>query len=142
MLFRSVEQAGAAAIDLPVAAAGDPRDASAFKGDMDLDALDRALVHDRERIAMVMLTMTNNAAGGQPVTMANVRAVSERCRAAGVPFFLDAARFAENAWFIHAREPGWEEAGLPDIARTFFDLADGCTLSAKKDGIAHIGGLL
>lgn len=138
----NIEQAGAEAVDLPVEAARDPMDMSPFKGDMDLSALDAALDANRERIAMVMLTMTNNAAGGQPVSMANVRAVSERCRAAKVPFFIDAARFAENAWFIHDREPGWEDAALPDIARAFFDLADGCTMSAKKDGIAHIGGLL
>ncbi|MFZ5479441.1 MAG: tryptophanase [Myxococcota bacterium] len=138
----NVEASGAAAVDLPVAAAGDPGDTSAFKGDMDLAALDRALETRRAEIALVMLTLTNNAAGGQPVSMANIEAVSGRCRAAGVPFFLDAARFAENAWFIHVREPGYEAWSLHDIARRMFDLADGCTLSAKKDGIAHIGGLL
>lgn len=138
----NVEQAGALAVDLPVAEAADPTDASPFKGDMDLAALDAALDTRRADLAMVMLTMTNNAAGGQPVSMGNVRAVSERCRAAGVPFFLDAARFAENAWFVHTREPGWAGAGLHEIARAAFDLADGCTMSAKKDGIAHIGGLL
>jgi tryptophanase len=138
----NVEQAGSQAIDLPVGVSSDPADRSDFKGDMDLAALDAALDHHRDRVALVMLTMTNNAAGGQPVSLANARAVSERCRAVGVPFFLDAARFAENAWFVHAREPGHEDDALHDIARAFFDLADGCTLSAKKDGIAHIGGLL
>lgn len=138
----NVEQAGSLALDLPVAAALDPRDAAPFKGDMDLAALDAALDHHRDRVALVMLTMTNNAAGGQPVSFANAKAVAERCRAAKVPFFLDAARFAENAWFVHDREPGWSDASLRDVARAFFDLADGCTLSAKKDGIAHIGGLL
>ena len=135
----NIEQAGALAVDLPVLAASDPRDESPFKGDMDLEALDRALA---EGVTLVMLTLTNNAADGQPVSMANIEAVSARARAAGVPFFLDAARFTENAWFIHTREPGYAGWTLPDIARRMFDLADGCTLSAKKDGIAHIGGLL
>ncbi len=135
----NIEQAGALAVDLPVAAAADPTDASPFKGDMDLGALDRALA---EGVTLVMLTLTNNAAGGQPVSMANIEAVSARCKRAGVPFFLDAARFAENAWFIHAREPGFVDTPLPAIARRMFDAADGFTLSAKKDGLAHIGGVL
>lgn len=135
----NVEQAGAHAVDLPVAAAADPTDTSPFKGDMSLPALDRAL---ESGVTLAMLTLTNNAAGGQPVSMANIAAVSARCRAAGVPFFLDAARFAENAWFIHTREPGYADVPLPAIARQMFDLADGCTISAKKDGIAHIGGVL
>jgi len=136
----NVEQAGAVALDLPCAAAAQPADPSPFKGDMDLDALDNALA--TQDVALVMITMTNNAAGGQPVSMANLTAVSERCRAEGVPLFLDAARFAENAWFVHAREPGWGHWPLADIARRMFDLADGCTVSAKKDGIVNIGGLL
>lgn len=138
----NVEQAGAHAIDLPVAVATRPEDTSPFKGDMDLDALEAALGTRRDDLAMVMLTLTNNAAGGQPVSMANIQAVSARCRIAGVPFFLDAARFAENAWFIHTREPGWANVPLPEIARRMFDHADGFTLSAKKDGIVHIGGIL
>ncbi len=138
----NVEQSGAVATDIPVAYAGDPANRSAFKGDMDLAALDSALAERRDKISIVMLTLTNNAVGGQPVSMANIEAVSRRCRAAGVPFWIDAARFAENAWFIHAREPGWEDVPLPDIARRMFELADGFTLSAKKDGIAHIGGIL
>jgi tyrosine phenol-lyase len=138
----NVEQAGARAVDLPVAAALDPRDTSPFKGDVDLAALDRHLREDRDRIALVMVTLTNNAAGGQPVSMANLAAVSERCRAAGVPFFLDAARFAENAWFVHRREPGWAQVSVADIVRKMFDLADGFTMSAKKDAMVHIGGLL
>jgi tyrosine phenol-lyase len=138
----NVEQAGAQARDLPDAAAADPSSLAPFKGNMDIPALERALAEDREKIALVMLTMTNNAVGGQPVSMANVEAVSARCRVAGVPFFLDAARFAENAWFVKERERGFSNWSLPEIARRFFDLADGCTLSAKKDGIAHIGGVL
>lgn len=138
----NVEQSGAQAIDIPVAAAGDPTDKSPFKGDMDLDALDAALVSLGDRVAMVMLTLTNNAAGGQPVSMANLEAVSRRCRERGIPLFLDAARFAENAWFVHTREAGWADWSLPDIVRRMFDLADGCTISAKKDGLVHIGGVL
>lgn len=138
----NIEQAGARAVDLPDPRAADPGDEGSFKGDMDLEALDRALARDRERLALVMVTLTNNAAGGQPVSMANLEAVSARCREAGLPFFLDAARFAENAWFIHTREPGYEHWSLTDIARRMFSLADGCTLSAKKDGLVHIGGLL
>lgn len=138
----NIEAVGAEALDLPCAAAAIPDDESPFKGDLDLEALDDALATRREQIALVMLTLTNNAAGGQPVSMANIEAVSARCREAGVPFFLDAARFAENAWFIHQREPGWHDVPLTDIARRMFSLADGCTLSAKKDGIVHIGGLL
>ena len=138
----NVEQAGARAVDLPVAEALDPDDRSPFKGNIDLDRLTEALEEHGRAVALVMITLTNNAAGGQPVSMANLRAVSAVCKARGVPFFLDAARFAENAWFIHTREPGFETWSLPDIARAMFDLADGCTLSAKKDGIVHIGGLL
>lgn len=138
----NVEQAGAAAVDLPCAAAADPDDLSPFKGDMDLDALDRALAALGARVRLVVLTLTNNAVGGQPVSLRNIEAVSARCREAGVPFFLDAARFAENAWFIHRREPGYASWSIRDIARRMFDLADGCIVSAKKDGLVNIGGLL
>jgi len=138
----NVEQAGAQALDLPCPQASDPSDASPFKGDLDLDALDRALSEHGPKVAMVMVTLTNNAAGGQPVSLANLTAVHERCRTAGVPLFLDAARFAENAWFIQQREQGMAHETLPDIARRMFDLADGFTMSAKKDGLVNIGGLL
>jgi len=138
----NVEQAGAEAVDLPCPESADPEDESPFKGDMDLDALDAALARYGDDVALAMITMTNNAAGGQPVSMANLEAVSARCKAAGVPFFLDAARYAENAWFIHAREPGYGDWKIRDIARQMFSLADGCAVSAKKDGIVHIGGLL
>lgn len=127
------EQVGAHAIDLPAGA-------SDFKGDMDLVALEAHL--QRDPVALAMMTLTNNAVGGHPVSMANLRAVSRLCKQAGVPFFLDAARFAENAWFIHAREPGFGRHTLPDIAREIFDLADGCSISAKKDAMVHIGGVL
>ena len=134
------EAVGAVAIDLPVGSGGD------FAGDMDLDALDAALAEDAARavplVAMVMVTVTNNAVGGQPVSMTNLRAVRERCDAANVPFFLDAARFAENAWFIKQRDPGYGDRDLESIVREMFSYADGFTMSAKKDGIVNIDGLL
>ena len=138
----NVEAVGAEALDLPTPAALDVTDHSPFKGDMDLEALDRAIAHHGDHLKLVIHTLTNNAAGGQPVSMANLEAVSARCRAAAVPLYIDAARFAENAWFVHTREPGYDSWELPAIARRFFDLADGCTFSAKKDAIVNIGGVL
>ena len=132
----NVEGAGAVAVDLPVPMDDDE---APFKGDIDLAALERALGGE---VALVLMTVTNNAAGGQPVSMANLRAASEICRGRGVPIWLDAARFAENAWFIHTKEPGFQDWTLPDIARAMFDCCDGFTMSAKKDGIVNIGGLL
>jgi tryptophanase len=138
----NIEQVGSIAEDLPVPVALDPCAVADFKGDMDLKALDAIMASHRGDIALVILTLTNNAAGGQPVSMANIEAVSAICKAASVPLFLDAARFAENAWFIHTREPGYASWALVDIARRMFSLADGFTMSAKKDGIVHIGGVL
>jgi tryptophanase len=93
-------------------------------------------------VPLGLLTITNNRVGGQPVSMANLRAVSEAYHRHGIPFFLDAARFAENAWWIHRLDPEWQHVPLPEIARAMFDLADGCLISAKKDGLVNIGGLL
>lgn len=138
----NVEQAGALAVDLPAPIAAEPQTNAPFKGNMDLEALERALAEHGDKVALIMLTLTNNAAGGQPVSMANIEAVAARAKRAGIPFFLDAARFAENAWFIKEREPGYADWELEAIARKMFDQADGCTISAKKDGIAHIGGVL
>ncbi len=138
----NIEQAGAVALDLPTPAALSPSDDSPFKGDIDLDALRRVLDDSPAHVAMVMITLTNNAAGGQPVSMANLTQASELCRARGVPFYLDAARFAENAWFIHTREPGYDSWTIQAIVKHAFDLADGFTMSAKKDGMVNIGGLL
>ncbi|MBV8210932.1 MAG: tryptophanase [Burkholderiaceae bacterium] len=138
-----IERQGAQALDLPCEPSLDPQRTHPFKGDMDIDAL-RATIErvGRARIPAVMITVTNNARGGQPVSMANVRAASELARANGIPFLIDACRFAENSWFIKTREAGYEAMKPIDIARRMFALADGCTMSAKKDGMSNIGGFL
>ena len=138
-----VEHAGAMGRDLPIAEARDPHDRHPFKGNLDVEALDAALAEiGRERVPLVLLTITNNSGGGQPVSLANARAVAAVCRRHGVPLYLDACRFAENSWFVKTREEGQQDRAPIDIARDFFALADGCTMSAKKDGMANIGGFL
>ena len=138
----NVEASGAEALDLLIAEGRDPSNLHPFKGNMDLDALDGLLATRASDVPAVFLTITNNSGGGQPVSLANIRGVSEICRRYGVPFFLDACRFAENAWFIHEREPGQGERDIADIVREVASLADGMTMSAKKDPFGNIGGWL
>lgn len=137
----NVELVGAVALDLPCAEAGDLDSHSPFKGDIDLEALERVLSGPRE-VGLVIMTITNNGGGGQPVSMANLEAVARLTREHGVPFFLDAARFAENAWLVTQREPGYADRTPRQVAQEAFALADGCVASLKKDGIVHMGGLL
>jgi tryptophanase len=138
----NVESRGATALDIPVPEARQPGTVLPFKGNMDLEALDRVLTESRDRVPMVMMTVTNNSGGGQPVSLENLRAVRRRCQQAGVPLFLDACRFAENAWFIREREQGWNWHTPLAIAQAMFAEVDGATMSAKKDGMANMGGFL
>jgi tryptophanase len=139
----NVEYTGAAAIDLVIAEGRDPTSTHPFKGNMDLDALDALLrEHGPEVIPVVFVTITNNSGGGQPVSLENLRGVRALCDEHGVPLFLDACRFAENAWFIREREPGHGDREVRDIVREIASLADGMTMSAKKDPLGNIGGWL
>lgn len=139
----NIEYRGAQALDLLVPEGKQPALVHPFKGNLDVGALQGAIREfGRERIPLIMLTVTNNSGGGQPASMANIRAVSEVARSHGIPFYIDACRFAENAYFIKLREPGYGDKPVPEIVREMFSYADGCTMSAKKDGLANIGGFL
>jgi len=139
----NIEFTGAEARDLPCAEGTDTQAQHPFKGNMDVAALERLIAEvGPARIPLIMLTVTNNSGGGQPVSLENIEAVSTVARANGIPFYLDACRFAENAWFIREREPGYADWTPKQIAQRMFSLADGCTFSAKKDAFANIGGLL
>ena len=139
----NIEQVGAEAVDLLLPAGRQPAVAAPFKGNMDVAALEELIQRvGRERIPLVMLTVTNNSGGGQPVSMENARAVSAVCRRHRIPLYFDACRFAENAYFIKLREAGYADKTPKEIAQEMFRLGDGCTMSAKKDGMANIGGFL
>lgn len=137
------EAAGAIAVDLPVPEGLIPADRHPFKGNMDLEALE-ALIRETgaQNIPLCMITVTNNTGGGQPVSMENIRDVSEICRSHGIPLYIDACRFAENAYFIKLREDGYQEKSVREIVKELFSYADGCTMSAKKDGLVNMGGFL
>lgn len=139
----NIEYVGAIAVDLPIPEGRQPAAIHPFKGNMDVQALEQLINETgRERIPLVMLTVTNNSGGGQPVSMANVKAVHAVCRRHKIPLYIDACRFAENCWFIREREAGYENKPVIEIARELFSYADGCTMSAKKDGLVNIGGFL
>ena len=139
----NIEIHGANALDLVIEEGKDPDSDHPFKGNIDLEKARRLFeTTPRERIPLAMLTLTNNSGGGQPVSLANVRAYSELCHEFGIPFYIDACRFAENAYFIQQREEGQGERTIAAIVREVFDLADGCTMSAKKDGLANMGGFV
>lgn len=139
----NVEAQGALPLNLAAEGMWDPTTPQPFKGDLDLEQLEGLLLESAPgAIPFGMVTITNNSRAGQPVSMANLRGISQRLHESGIPFFIDACRFAENAWFIRQREPGYADRSIRSIVREMFDLADGCTMSAKKDGLANSGGFL
>jgi len=139
----NIEFTGARAVDLPLPAAADTQARLDFKGDIDTQALERLIEGaGADLIPLVMVTVTNNSGGGQPVSMHNLEMVRDITYRLGIPFYLDACRFAENAWFIQQRERGYQDWSPRQIAQKMFSMADGCTFSAKKDAFANIGGLL
>jgi len=139
----NVEFSGADAVDLPCSEGKDPDTIADFKGNMDVEALEQLIGHvGAERIPLCMITVTNNSGGGQPVSMANLRATKAVCQRFGIPLFLDACRFAENAYFIKLREAGYAGRSILEIVQEMFSLADGATMSAKKDALVNMGGFL
>ncbi len=139
----NIEFRKARALDFVVPGGEDPDVVADFKGNMDVEALERCIVENgAANIPVVMLTLTNNATGGQPVSMRNIRDTRAVCDKYKLPLFFDVARFAENAWFIKQREPGYADKSLLEISREMFSHADGCAMSAKKDALVNIGGFI
>ena len=138
----NIEAVGATALDVPCPEAADLGSSYPFKGNIDLEVLRRVLDDGAVNVPFAMITLTNNAGGGQPVSMENIRQASEICRERDVPLYFDACRFAENSYFINLRSAEFMDRPLIEIAREMFSYADGCTMNAKKDGMANIGGFL
>ncbi len=138
----NIEHSGAQALDLPCRETADTQSEAPFKGNIDLDALSRTLAESSRSVRLVIMTVTNNSVGGQPVSMENIRKAREIAQRYGIPLFLDVARFAENAFFIKKRERGFEARPVRDIVREMFSLCDGALMSAKKDAFGNIGGFL
>jgi tryptophanase len=139
----NIEFVGGKPVDLPCAEADDLESDFPFKGNMDIVALERLVAeHGPAIIPVIMVTVTNNSGGGQPVSMENIRAISRIARDSGIPFYIDACRFAENSHFIKRHEDGYADVAPVEIAREMFSYADGCTMSAKKDSFGNIGGFL
>jgi len=138
----NVRLRSATPVNLPSKKSKDTTSDAPFKGNMDIEALEKLIKKERKRIPLIMLTATNNSCAGQAVAMDNIREVSRIAKKHGIPFFLDACRYAENAFFIKQRDPRYRNKTIPEIAREMFSYADGCTMSAKKDGLANIGGFV
>ena len=139
----NLEFIGADAVDLPTAIGINPEIEADFKGNIDLDGLKNLIEKvGAERIPVVMITVTNNSGGGQPVSMENIREAKRLVSNYGIPLFLDCCRFAENCYFIKQREPGYQDKSIKEIAKEMFSYADGCTMSAKKDGLSNTGGFI
>ncbi len=138
----NIEFNDAEAVDLVIPEGKIPELEHPFKGNMDLEKLEELLERYHDRIPLGMITITNNSGGGQPVSMENIKEVSKLLHKYNIPFFIDACRFAENAYFIKLREKGYEDKSVLEIVQEIFSYADGCTMSAKKDGLVNIGGFL